>query len=100
MQLGSLARLIRSKNAGPFLLTIDILFEENRHYERVKKSGKLNKSKIALLYQLREEQIQIYECDQAKAIKISFPRNVSAGSRFDLDVFGGQQHSPLIELDI
>ena len=38
-KLASLARLIRSKNAGPFVLTFDIMFDDVQTYSRVRDSG-------------------------------------------------------------
>ena len=32
--LGDLATLIRSKNAGPFILTFDIMFDDEASYRR------------------------------------------------------------------
>ena len=41
-KLGELASLIRSKNAGPFELTFDIMFDNVDSFERVKASGALS----------------------------------------------------------
>ncbi|MGH6620048.1 MAG: DUF4387 family protein, partial [Alphaproteobacteria bacterium] len=45
--IGELARLIRSKNAGPFVLTFDIMFADREVYERVKQSGALSREAVA-----------------------------------------------------
>ena len=45
--LGELARLIRSKNAGPFELTFDIMFDDDITYQRVKNSGALTREAVA-----------------------------------------------------
>ena len=42
----SLAQVIRSKNAGPYELVLDILFKTKENYERVKSSGQLTGRKI------------------------------------------------------
>ncbi|MCM3714193.1 DUF4387 domain-containing protein [Halalkalibacter oceani] len=99
MTLGSVAKLIRSKNAGPFMLTIDIIMDSEENYLLVKHSTKLSKAFIASLYDLTAEEISLIYCDEVKALKISFPRPVSSGDIGDGDVFGGQQHGPLVELD-
>ena len=41
-----------------------------------------------------------FEHDAATAIKISIPRPYVQGSREDGDVYGGQQHALLVDLDI
>lgn len=100
LKLGEMAKLIRSKNAGPFNLTIDILFNNKKDYEAVIRSQALSSKRIADLYGLNEDKIQVYQCDMVQAIKISFNRLVSAGGLGDHDVFGGQQHGPLVEMEV
>ena len=96
--LGMLAKLIRSKNAGPFTLTFDVMFDEERTYRRVLRSGVLNKAVFAKLYQVPEEAVMYFEHDAARAIKISIPRPYIQGDREDGDMYGGQQHSLLVDL--
>ena len=50
MKLVDLAKSIRSKNAGTDRITFDIIFRDPENYEKVKKSGILNKTFIANLY--------------------------------------------------
>ena len=53
--LGDLARLIRSKNAGPFTLTFDVMFDDDATYQRVLKSRVLTKERFARMYKVPEE---------------------------------------------
>ena len=99
-RLWELARLVRAKNAGPFTLTFDILFNDADTYEQVKQSGVLNRSLFARLYRVPEEQVLFFEHDRALAIKASIPRPVPSGDPEDTDIFGGQQHGPLVDLEI
>lgn len=96
--LGELAKLIRSKNAGPFTLTFDVMFETEEAYRRVLASGALTKAVFARLYRLPEEDVMFFEHDAARAIKISIPRPTIQGDRDDGDMYGGQQHAPLVDL--
>ena len=98
--LGSLARLIRSKNAGPFVLTFDIMFEDEARYRRVRDSGALTREKIASLYGLAPERVQFFHCDRALAIKASIPRPITQGDVADSDGHGGQQYAPLMDIEI
>jgi len=43
-KLGDLARLIRAKNAGPFMLTFDVMFDDENVYRRVINAQVLTKS--------------------------------------------------------
>ncbi|MEH7399395.1 DUF4387 domain-containing protein [Gottfriedia acidiceleris] len=97
--LFDLAKVLRSKNSGPFELTLDILFDSEHVYQMVKNSGKITKQTICRLYNLREEQIHHFVFfDQALGIKITIERDVSSGSVGDRDVYGAQQHAPLMKI--
>lgn len=99
-KLGELASLIRSKNAGPFQLTIDIMFDDPVVYERVKASGVLSREAISSIYHLPEEEVLFFFVDNALAIKASLPRPIFQGDIGDTDSHGGQQYAPLIDLEI
>jgi Domain of unknown function (DUF4387) len=99
-QLHELARLIRSKNAGPFELTVDVMFENQAAYERVVASEMLSTERMAALYQVDPSVVQSFHADVAMAIKISIPRPMASGSVTDTDIFGGQFHSPIVRLEI
>ena len=101
--LGGLAQVLRSKNAGPFLITIDVMFESVATFQRVAGSGVLTPAAIANLYGLRAEDIRVVDYPKAKAIKVTLPRlwgSRGAGSPGDRDVYGAQQHAPLLSLVI
>ena len=99
-QLAELARLIRSKNAGPFELTFDIMFEDAVTYERVKRSGALTREAIASRYNLPAHKVKFFYCDNAYAIKASIPRPYFQGDLLDSDGHGGQQYAPLMDIEI
>src|SRR5690348_3509732 len=98
--LAQIARLIRSKNAGPFELTFDVMFDDAAIYERVKRSGALSREVVAQRYGLEPEQVKVFFCDNALAIKVSIPRPVFQGDPRDSDGHGGQQYAPLIDIEI
>jgi hypothetical protein len=98
--LGELARLIRSKNAGPFELTFDIMFADRAVYEHVKKSGALTREAVAQRYGLPAENVKFFVCDNALAFKASIPRPRFQGDILDSDGHGGQQYVPLMEIEI
>ena len=100
VRLWELARLVRAKNAGPFMITIDIMFDDRDDYERVRDCGALNAKAIADLYQVPVDAVHYTEHEAALALKISLPRSHPSGSLLDTDVFGGQFHGPLVELEV
>ena len=98
--IGELAVLVRSKNAGPFWITFDIMFDTREVYERVRDARVITRESIAALYRRRAEDIIVVDHDAALAIKVSFPRPHTSGSAQDSDVFGGQQYAPLLSLAV
>jgi hypothetical protein len=99
-RLHELARLIRSKNAGPFVLTFDFLFEDVASYRLVRDGGVLSPALFARLYGVAEESVCIYAVDAALAMKITIPRTVIQGDVHDTDSHGGQQYGPLVDLEV
>ena len=98
--LAHLARLIRSKNAGPFELTFDIMFDDAATYRRVKESGVMSRERIAACYGLEPSQVKFFLCDNALAIKASIPRPYFQGDPRDSDGHGGQQYAPLMDIEV
>jgi hypothetical protein len=97
----ALAKVIRSKNAGPFELTFDIMFDDAAVYERVKRSGVINAKRIAEAYRVRVDDVLVCRpYDPAVAFKITIRRPVSSGDIEDRDVYGCQQHVPLTQIEV
>ncbi len=99
--LYDIAKVIRSKNAGPFSITLDVLFDNAQIYHRIKEANLINKSLIAKLYHISEESItELVYFDQAMGIKVTYDRKISSGTIGDRDVYGAQQHAPLMLLEV
>ncbi len=99
-KLYDLARVLRSKNAGALLLTIDVMFEDESTYRRVRDSGALTPGRIAGLYGVSDNEVSIIPYDVAWAIKVTLPRLARSGDPDDSDVYGAQQHAPLLAIEI
>jgi hypothetical protein len=95
-----IVRVCKSKNAGPFELTIDLVFDDRALYDKVLASGVVSPALFARLYGVRAEDVLLTPYDAAMAIKATFPRLVPAGGIGDTDVYGCQQHAPLLDIDI
>lgn len=100
-KLIDLAKVVRSKNAGPFELTFDIMFDDVAKYERVKKAGVINAARIADIYRVRLDDVLVCRAyDPAVAFKITIRRPVGSGDVEDRDVYGCQQHVPLTAIEV
>lgn len=99
-ELWQLAKLIRSKNAGPFLLTFDVICKDRKSYERIRKSQVLSAQLISRLYGVSIDEVQFFELERILAFKVTIPRPVFSGDLLDTDVYGGQFHSRLVQLKV
>lgn len=96
--LADLAKVVRSKNAGPTLVTIDVLFADTLSLERALRA--FDAAAIARLYGLPPHRVKVIAFVPALAIKVVMPRRLVAGEPGDRDVYGAQQHAPLLGLEI
>lgn len=96
-QLKDIANVIRSKNAGPFELTLDVLLKDEQMFQKLRAADIINKATVAKLYQIPEEDVlSIVYFPNAKAIKATIVRPLSSGALGERDVYGAQQHAPLV----
>ena len=98
VKLKDVANVIRSKNAGPFELTLDVLLKEESMFEAMRKADVINKDVIARLYKIpKEDVLSIVYFPNARAIKATIVRPMPSGALGERDVYGAQQHGPLVE---
>jgi hypothetical protein len=94
------ARVIRSKNSGPYELTLDILFSSRRHYELFRARGIVNRELIGRLYGVDPADVLgIVYFDPCSALKVTLRRRVPSGAPGDTDIYGAQQHAPLLSIE-
>lgn len=94
--LADLTQVLRSKNAGPTLLTLDLFFKDAAGYALAAASPALSVPAVAALYQVAPALVQRHLLPTLLAIKFALPRRSIAGSPGDGDVYGAQQHAPLL----
>ncbi|KAK5044433.1 hypothetical protein LTR84_011247 [Exophiala bonariae] len=104
--LFDIAKVIRSKNSGPFEVTLDVMFDNPSVYKVVKSSDLLSQSVVAKAYTLSEKEIVWAGFfDPAMAFKATFSRmrrglpSCSGGFMED-DVHGSQFSAPLRSLPL
>lgn len=99
-KLKDIAWALKSKNAGPFDVTVDIMFDDRARFERVRASGIVTRELFARLYGVDPQSVLLTEYAPALAFKATFPRRVASGAVGDTDVYGAQQHAPLLSVEI
>ncbi len=99
--LQELAQVIRSKNAGPFEITFDVMFTDPEVYTRVRDSGALTRERVRELYRVPDEDITCCMFfEPALAFKFTLVRHGDQGGVGERDTFGAQQHAPLLDIPI
>ena len=99
--LAELAAIIRSKNAGPFRLTFDILFDDESAFLAVLKAEVINPEAMAALFGVDRAQVSsIHFLPEGLATKITLIRPRAQCAPGETDVYGCQQHVPLMTLPV
>lgn len=99
--LNDLAKIIRSKNSGPFELTFDVIFNDEETYRKVRDSGFLTPELFCRLYNIQLDQLVTFVWfDAANAFKATIIRPKDSGSFGERDTYGAQQAAPLTLLEI
>jgi hypothetical protein len=98
VKLGKVARYVRSKNAGPFWITLDVFFADREDFERY--AGALRDDKVAARLGVDVESLRRYPVPDLFVIKFSFPRENSQGGASERDMHAGQAFVPLLDLEL
>lgn len=85
-ELGQIAARIRSKNAGPFWLTIDVFCRNSDDFRRVSRG--LSTARVAALFKIAPEALKRFDIEDLNVVKFSLPRPQIQGTRRDRDMHG------------
>jgi len=100
MQLYDAATIIRSKNAGPFAVTVDLFFDAET-YPLARSSALLTPAGVAAAYGVTEAQVKgVWWDDRIHAAKVSVVRWSSSTDPFCADLFGAHLHTPLAQAEL
>ena len=100
MKIYDIAMVCRSKNAGPFQVTVDLMFSNVENYRKVLESSCFTPEVIGKLYNVAPDRVAVKTFESILTIKVVLPRRHGSGSPLDTDVYGSQQHFPLGNLEI
>lgn len=99
MRLIDMASVIRSKNAGPYELTLDIVFKSKASFNYAVRNGFPSAALVSRLYGVPQRDIlHIVNFEIANAVKITLRRPIVSGAIGETDVYGAQQHAPLLDV--
>ncbi len=96
--LKDMVEKVRSKNAGPFWLTIDIFCGTSEAFEAM--STALKTEAVAALFQVDPDHVKRFDIAALNVVKLSFPRPTIQGTPADRDMHGASYASLLGEMEI
>jgi hypothetical protein len=99
-RLSEVCRHVRSKNAGPFWITVDLFFKDAAHYDRWAASRALQPDAVARLFDVAASHVKRFEVPQLQVLKLSYPRPVPQGGVHERDMHGGQQYVRLLDVEL
>ena len=97
-RLGDRVVKVRSKNAGPFWVTVDVFCGAPEIFEQIRSA--LRTEAVAALFQQPTQLLKRFDIPDLNVVKFSFPRPVVQGARADRDMHGAQWAILLAELDL
>lgn len=99
-KLSEVCRYIRSKNAGPFWITVDLFFHDDAAFARHAGALQLQPESLAAIFGVRPDQVGCYPVPDLAVLKISYPRKDPQGGMIERDLHGGQQYVRIVDLEL
>ena len=99
-KLAEVCRFIRSKNAGPFWITVDLFFKDDASFDRYAATKELQPESLGPIFGVPPQQIGCYPVANLAVLKISYPRKDPQGGVIERDLHGGQQYVHLVDLEL
>ena len=98
--IAEVCRHVRSKNAGPFWITVDLSFADKASFDLYAGAPALSPAALAALFGVNESQVKCFLIPDLAVIKISYPRARPQGGAVERDMHGGQQYIRLLDIEL
>ena len=99
-KLEDVCHQIRSKNAGPFWISVDLFFRDREAFDRYAGVKELQPDHLGPLFGVRPDQVGCYPVPDLAVLKISYPRRDPQGGMVERDLHGGQQYIRIVDLEL
>jgi len=97
VKLHEVCHQVRSKNAGPFWVTVDLFFDGPENYARYKDSPGLSAAAVAKVFGVDASLVKRFAVDSLSVVKLSYPRKAPQGGTVERDMHSGQQYVRLLD---
>lgn len=99
-KLKQVCRHVRSKQAGPFWVTIDLFFDGPENFRRYHDSPALSPELFQRLYGADPALVKRIPVENLSVLKISYPRATPQGGMVERDMHAGQQYVRLLDIEL
>lgn len=99
-KVSEVCRHVRSKNAGPFWITVDLSFPDRESFERYAGAQALQPAAIGALFDVDGSQVKCFQIADLSVVKISYLRRRPQGGALERDMHGGQQYIRLLDVEL
>ena len=91
---------VRSKNAGPYWITIDFFFDGADNFARHARSSKLRPALFQTLFGADAAMVKTFPVEALHILKVSYPRPAPQGGVVERDMHAGQQFVRLLDIEL
>lgn len=91
---------VRSKNAGPFWITLDFSFADRAMFDQHARSSAFTAATVAATYDVDAKLVKVFHIPDLCVVKISYPRRRPQGGYLERDMHGGQQFVQLLDVEV
>ena len=99
-KVSDVCRHVRSKNAGPFWVTIDLFFDGPLNFDKYAMSSALASHLFESLYGANPDLVKRIPVKSLHMVKISYARPQPQGWMGERDIHQGQSFARLLNIDI
>ena len=99
-KLRAVCRHVRSKNAGPFWITVDLFFNDEASFRSHAGADAINARAVGELFHVDPAMVKRFVVPELNIVKLSFPRASPQGGKLERDMHGGQQYVRMLDLDV
>ncbi len=100
VKLRDVCRNIRSKNAGPFWVTIDIFFDGPESFQRYSEHDALGQEALGRIFGVDPALVKRFPVASLDMVKLSYPRTSPQGGVLERDLHAGQQFVRLLPIEL
>jgi len=97
-RLETVARYVRSKNAGPFWITLHVFFPDSAAFDR--HAHRVCAADVGACLGIDPTVILRFEVPDLHVVKLSYPRQRPQGAMNERDMHSGQAFVPLLALEV